>query len=92
MPCLLCYETSTTLLKFRHHGFHDQDVGCTFHEYILRIFLNGWMDRIYFLCCSLLILLCNGQNITEYEAYWLMGAPIINPQGVRFTSYFLYFP
>jgi len=25
------------------------------------------------------ILLCNGQNIAEYETYWLMGVPIINP-------------
>ena len=30
---------------------------------------------------SLLILLCNRQNIAEYEAYWLMGVPIINPWG-----------
>jgi len=24
------------------------------------------------------ILLCNGQNIAEYKANWLMGFPIIN--------------
>ena len=42
-----------------------------FHEYVLRIFLNGWdgLQRC-FSCWSLLILLCNGQNIAEYEAYW----------------------
>jgi len=27
------------------------------------------------------ILLCNGQNIAEYKAYWLMGVPIFNPLG-----------
>jgi len=32
----------------------------------------------YFSCCSLLILLCSGQNIAEYKAYRLMGIPIIN--------------
>jgi len=37
--------------------------------------IAGWIAEIL-LCCSLLILLCNGrQNIAEYEAYWLMGAP-----------------
>ena len=25
----------------------------------------------------MLILLCNGQNKAEYEAYWLLGVPII---------------
>ena len=34
------------------------------------------------------ILLCNGQNIAEYEAYWLMDFPIINLWGARFTSTF----
>jgi len=37
------------------------------------------------------ILLCNGQNIAEYEAYWLMGFPIINLWGARFTSVFSVF-
>jgi len=37
------------------------------------------------------ILLCNGQNIAEYEAYWLMGFPIINLWGTRFTSIFSVF-
>ena len=33
-----------------------------------------WLDGLQrcFLCCSLLTLLYNGQNIAEYEAYWLM--------------------
>jgi len=37
-----------------------------------------WIAEILFVL-FLLILLCNGQNIAEYEAYQLMGAPIINP-------------
>jgi len=32
----------------------------------------GWIAEILFM-------LCNGQNIAEYEAYWLIGVPIINP-------------
>jgi len=36
-------------------------------------------------------LLCNGQNIAEYEAYWLMGFPIINLWGMRFMSVFSVF-
>ena len=44
--------------------------------------MAGWLAEIFW-CCSLLILLCNGQNITEYEAYWLMGVPIINPWGAH---------
>jgi len=42
MPCLLSYEKSLKLLKSRHYGFHV--MGREFHEYILRIFRNGWMD------------------------------------------------
>ena len=61
-------------------------MGRAFHEYILRIFRNGWQRC--FSCCSLLIFLYNGQNIAEYEAYWLMGFPIINLWGASFTSTF----
>ena len=57
-------------------AFRYQDMGRAFHEHILRIFRNGWMDCID---TFILILLCNGQNIAEYQAYWLMGVPIINP-------------
>ena len=57
-------------------AFTYRDMGYTFHEHILCIFRNGWLDRLqrYFSCCSLFIWLCNGQNIAEYEVYWLMGA------------------
>ena len=44
MPCLLCYETSSTLLKSRYYGFHISRYGCVFHKLILRIFCNGWVD------------------------------------------------
>ena len=43
MLCLLCYETSSTLLKLKHYGFHVY-IGHAFHKYILHIFRNGWMD------------------------------------------------
>ena len=38
-----CYETSSTLLKLRCYGFHVLRYGHAFHEYILRIFRNGWI-------------------------------------------------
>jgi len=37
-----------------------------------------WIAEVLFML-FLLILLCNGQNIAKYEAYWLIGVPIINP-------------
>ena len=41
--------------------------------------MAGWVAEIPFmLFFGYSILLCNGQNIAEYEVYWLMGAPIIN--------------
>jgi len=57
-------------------AFTYQDMGHALH--ILRIFRDGDGLQRCFSCCSLLILLCNEQNIAEYEAYWLMGVPIIN--------------
>jgi len=56
---------------------------------IFSVMLDG-LQRC-FSCCSLPILLCNGQNIAEYESYWLMGFPIINLWGARFTSEFSVF-
>ena len=41
--------------------------------------------NIYLACHS------NGQNIAEYEAYWLMGFPIISLWGARFASVFRIF-
>ena len=63
--------------------FTYRDMGRMFHEHILHIFCNGWTD------CkdafhAALCLYC-----TEYEVYWLMGVPIINPWGVASHS-FLY--
>ena len=93
MPCLLCYETSLTLLKLRRYGFHVSRYGVQISQVYSPYFRNGWMDcRDSFHAVFLLILLCNGQNIAKYEAYWLMCASIVNPLGMRFTSYFPYFP
>ena len=39
--------------------------------------MAGWIQRC-FLCYSF-ILPCNRQNIAEYEGYWLIGVPIVNP-------------
>jgi len=35
------------------------------------------MAEMLFMLFFAYILLCNGQNIAEYEVYWLMGFPII---------------
>ena len=43
-------------------AFTYQDMGCTEFSIIVRRIAE------MFSCCSLLILLCNGQNIGEYEA------------------------
>ena len=53
--------------------------GARFRDHILRIFCYGWFGlQRCFPWYSLPVLLCNSQNIAEYEAYWLMGVPIIN--------------
>ena len=52
--------------------------------------MAGWIVEIL-LYYSLLILLCNGWNIAECVACWLMGVPIINPYVARFMSYSSYF-
>ena len=84
MPCLLCYETSSPLQKLRRYGFHVSRYGARVHEYILRIsVMAGWIAEMP--------MLCNGQNIADYEVYWLMGFPIINLWGARFTSVFSVF-
>ena len=62
-------------------AFTHRDMGRMFHEYILCIFRNGWMDCRNAFHAAL-------QNIAEYEAYWLMGFPIINLWGACFTSVF----
>ena len=93
MPCVLCYETSSPLQKVRRCGFHVLKYGARVHEYIVRIFRNGWMDcrDAFHAALCLRTLLCNGQNIAEYEAYWLMGFPIINLWGLHFMSVFFVF-
>jgi len=48
------------------------------HVFSVFSVMAGWIAEILFML-FLLILLCNGQNIAKYEAYWLIGVPIINP-------------
>ena len=41
--------------------------------------IAGWIaGMLFMLFFAYCILLCNGQNIAEYKAYWLMDFPIIN--------------
>jgi len=79
---LVLYLACYVMKRVRHcwnwgvMAFTYWDMGRTFHKYIFRIFCNGWMDcRDAF---HAVILLYNGQNIAEYEAYWLMSFSIIN--------------
>ena len=46
--------------------------------------MAGWIAEMLFM-------LLFAQNIAEYEAYWLMGFPIISLWGARFTSVFSVF-
>jgi len=73
-------------------AFTYRDIGRASHEYILRIFCNGWMDcRDTFHAALCLYCCITDKNIAEYEAYWFMGFPIINLWGTRFTSIFSVF-
>jgi len=37
--------------------------------------MDGWIAEVLFLLYFAYIFLCNGLNINEYEAHWLMGFP-----------------
>jgi len=50
-----------------------------------------WIAEMLFMLFLAYISVEFGQKIAEYEVYWLMGVPIINPWGVRFTSIFSLF-
>ena len=50
--------------------------------------MAGWIAEMIFMLFFASILLYNRQNIAEYEAYYLMGFPIINLWGAHFTSAF----
>jgi len=76
------------ILICESHNASISAISNLFYEYILRIFRSGWMDCRDAFHAVLCLLLYNGQNITEYEAYWFMGFPIINLWGVHFTSTF----
>ena len=49
--------------------------------------MAGWIAEMLFMLFFAYI----GQNIAEYEAYWLMGFLIINLWGMCFTSVFSVF-
>ena len=40
-------------------------------------FVMAGLILVILSCCSLFIMLCNGLKVSEYEAYWLMGFPLI---------------
>ena len=74
---LLCYKMSSTLLKswwlsrFKIWGTYFMSESSVFPIMVV------WIER----CFSVLMVLYNGQNIAAYEAYWLMGFPLINHLG-----------
>jgi len=47
IPCLLCYEMSSTLLKLRHYGFYVLGYGA----HILQVYsvMAGWIVEILFM-------------------------------------------
>jgi len=62
-------------------AFTYWDIGHAFHEHIVRIFCNGWMD-----CRDAFhAVLCLYYCVTDrtYEVHWLIGVPIINPWGAH---------
>ena len=65
----LAYETSSTLLK---SSFHVSRYGACVSR-VYSPYFPQWLDGLqrYFFMLFFLILLCNRQNIVEYEAYWL---------------------
>ena len=87
MPCLLCCETSSTWLKLRHYGPPALRYGARL-SWVYSPYFPKWLDELQrcFSSYSFLILLRNGQNIAEYEAYWVMGFPTINLWGACFMS------
>jgi len=76
MPCLLCYETSSPLLKLRRYGFHVSiEIWDVHFTSIFSIFciMAGWIAEMLFMLFFAYI-----ADIAEYKVYWLVGAPIIN--------------
>ena len=46
--------------------------------------MAGWIAEMLFM----LFLAYIAMNIADYKAYWLMGAPIINPRGTHLLFFF----
>ena len=53
--------------------------------------MAGYIAEILFMLFFAYIAV-NGQNIAEYDTYWLIGFPIINLRGTHFMSIFSVFP
>ena len=79
MPCLLCYDIAEIeALRLSRINMLGTCFTSLFSIFSVKA---RWIAQKCFSCFSLLTLLCNGQYITEYEAYWLMDVPIINLSG-----------
>ena len=65
-------------------AFSYRDIERAFHEHTLHIFCIGWMDcrdafrAVHCLYCCV----TDKTYVAEYEEYWLIGAPIINPPAI----------
>ena len=80
--CDLHDYTPTQIVTYMRYGaqrwHHCASLHCSLSRYGVRIQQSESMLQRCFSCCSLLILLCNRQNIAVYEVYWLMDFSIIN--------------
>jgi len=74
-------------------AFTYRDMGCVFHEHILRIFHNGWMDcrDAFHAVLCLYCCIMDKTYVAEYEVYWPMGFPVIKLWGTHFTNIFSLF-
>jgi len=74
-------------------AFTYRDMGRTFHEYILRIFRNGWMDCRDAFRAALCLYCCvtdKTQLNMKRTGLWAFQY-VINLWGARFTSIFSVF-
>ena len=85
--CLACYVMKRVChcRNWDTTAFTYRGMGRAFHEHILRIFCNGWMDcrdAFHAVFC-----LCNKHNKAVYEANWFISVSIINYWGARQLSF-----
>jgi len=63
-------------------AFTHRDMVYTFHKYILCVFSDGLMDcrdAFHAVLCLYFCVTDRLYTVAEYEVYWLMGVPLINP-------------